>query len=209
MNKLKLVLSGILILTISGVSTLPAVAHNGEDHSSNNTSKTAEEIAEYKAAQKAETERKKAEQILAEKMAAAQTKAKETRTKACEARKENIKQRWTKISEFAGKHKGSFENVLNRIVEFKNKNSLVVPNEEELFAAIDAAKTEVAENLAALESLRGTVDCSDPDSVASGIEAYKSQVKNLVTSLKAYRETIRDYAQAVKNAASSAQDGDQ
>lgn len=203
------VLLASLVMLATLVAPIAVFAREGEDDTVEgltseriNTTRS-EKKAYYE--QKAEEAKKQAEIKSAELRANAQSKTKEARSKSCEQIKNNVEKRTAEKTDWATKHDQRFDSIMSRISDFTSRKNLTVENGETLVASATEASGVVDQEIKSLQALALNVDCDDPDSAASAIEAYKVQVEAVRTALKEYRETIRSYASAVK-AANSAQE---
>lgn len=193
-------LTVLSVLMMSG-GFVPAIvaADEGGEHSSEDSQKT-EGVRK-----KVEETRKKADDRAAELKSRADEKAKDARRQVCQGRKTNITNRLENITNYGERHKKTFDNVLARVDDFVARKNLSTTELTDLRAAIETAESRVEAEIEALNELKGSVDCNDPDSVAAVLETYRDQTVSLRDVLKAYRESIRVYMQAVKQAAEAAE----
>ena len=211
---MKRFLASVLTLSmlLGIVGYIPAMAHEGETDSSGSQSSSSKleqkkqelEQAREAAKQKAEEAREAAKQQLEAKKQEVEDRTEEARSKSCEARQSNIDNRLSNIVANAQKHEDKFTSIYQRVQDFATKKNLTVENATALTDAVAAAKTAVDNDIATLSELKGSVDCSNPDTVASTLSAFKDQASNLKNDLKSYRDSIRSYAQAVKKSAETA-----
>lgn len=168
---------------------------------------SAEEAREA-AKQKIESNKEKAKSAVEELKAKASGKSAEARQKACDARKSSMETIMNNAGRFATKYKERFDTVFERAMSFKEENVLVVADYDSLVEAANTAGESVDAAVAALTDMEVTIDCTDPDSVATSLSTYKQGVVEARTALKSYRDAIKDVLKAVKTAAESEQSTD-
>lgn len=219
MSVRRIIVSVILSLSFALGTLSPALALAGTDALLNNvtsavkettdavtadTTNAAKKEIEDRGHTKAEDAREKAKDRLSALKATIQERTTEVRISVCEKRKATIVGHLQSLADIGKKHKETFDAIVTRADEFVATNNLVVIDGAALRANIETTKSDVATEVSALVDLKGSVDCNDPDSVAAGLDAFKSQAAVVRDSLNSYRAAIKTYLQAVKTAAESA-----
>jgi ferritin-like metal-binding protein YciE len=158
--------------------------------------------------EKIESNREKAKSAIEELKTKASGKSAEARQKACDARKSSMETIMNNAGRFAAKYKERFDMVFERAITFKEENALEVADYDSLIAAANNAGESVDAAVSALTDMEVTIDCTDPDSVATSLSAYKQGVEEARASLKTYRDAIKDVLKAIKAAAETEQSTD-
>jgi lysyl-tRNA synthetase class II len=125
------------------------------------------------------------------------------RQKSCEARKASLTKRMTNSVAAATRHKQVFDNIYTKVQTFYTTKNLNVANYADLKAKVDAAQADAAAKIDALKSLDITVDCTQTDSLASNLSAFKTAVGSTRDSIKAYRTSLVALITAIHGASTS------
>lgn len=125
------------------------------------------------------------------------------RQQSCEARKTALTNRMNNAVTAAQRHKAVFDGLYTKIKTFYTTKNLNVANYADLTAKVDAAGIDASTKITALQSLNVTVDCSQADSLASKISAFRDAVGATRDSLKAYRAALVNLITAVHGASSA------
>lgn len=126
------------------------------------------------------------------------------RTIACENRKEAIENHIAGLHERGTNFKNKVDSFIERLDNFVATNEIVVTDVDALVAAMEAAEIQAQDDLEVVRSLRAEIDCSDPDTVKDAVTAYKESVVTFKASAKAYLQTVKDYAAAIRSAVEEA-----
>jgi hypothetical protein len=175
----------VAALFVAPITAVPLMAHEGEDHSSEATTKRLSDEQRAKI-------REKVKQRIEGRLDA----AKKT---VCEKRVAVITRIMTNAAQMGTRHLGVFDKILQRVQEFYTTKKLTVENYDALVAAA-ASKKEAAQT--AIKAVEDNVnfDCSAENPVGK-VNAFNGQVRAMHKALKDYRTSVKDVLVAVKQAA--------
>lgn len=125
------------------------------------------------------------------------------RLQSCNARKTALTNRMSNAVAAAQRHKAVFDALYTKVKTFYANKHLNVSNYADLTAKVDSAQTDAATKITALQSLDVTVDCTQADSLAGKINAFKAAVGATRDSLKAYRAALVNLVTAIHGASSA------
>ncbi|MEI7818728.1 MAG: hypothetical protein WCI47_01270 [bacterium] len=213
----KIFLVSWLLLGGSSVFLLSAQAHNGVDDSTQHEAeksssvspavatkiKSSSEVeseperrfADQREAARAEVEAKKEE--VKEKRS---DKKDELRIKRCEAKESVAKQRFTNIQEKGSTVKAKIDAKLARVKEFEKKKGITVENEAALLADVALKGQAVDAAISDIKASAAGFSCQNDDAKLQA-ELIKSKVEVFKVSVKAYRESLHTFFDAVRQAA--------
>jgi hypothetical protein len=197
MHKLsyKLTLAGAAALLVFGGS---ALAHKtSEEHKHGKIKNQATSSVDPSASPTASPEGKgkgKGKAALADKKLA-----------ACEKREAKINSIMTRTVERATKQIGVFDKIADRVQEFAESKGKKPANFDELVLAVENAKSDAEADLTQLNTT-ATFNCdgTDPKGAAS---SFKSNLKVVISDLKAYKTAVKNLIVGVKSA-NGVKDGD-
>jgi hypothetical protein len=186
MHKLsyKLTLAGAAALLVFGGS---ALAHKtGEDHKHGKI-KNATASVDPSASPTASPTKGKGKAKLADKKLA-----------ACEKREAKINSIMTRTVERATKQIKVFDKIADRVQEFAETKGKKPANFDELVLAVDNAKSDAEADLTELNTT-ATFNCdgTDPKGAAG---TFKSNLKVVISDLKAYKTAVKNLIVGVKSA---------
>lgn len=176
-----------------------AMSDGNQDRSGSMTRDEIRQMAEDRVKEIKDTAKTRLQELKSDVAERAQT----VRTKVCEERKTNITGRVAAYQTFTTNHKQLFDDVLARIRDFQTAKNLTV--DESLYTAATAAGDALTQESDTLAGLNINIDCSDTDSVATNLDAFRSEITTLHQSFVVYRQAIKAYAEAVKSAAKASQ----
>ncbi len=147
---------------------------------------------------------KQTKEKLASKAALGREKLEATKLKICETKKSSIVRRSTRLAERAERQLANFSSKSTRIENFYNDKLLpkgvTVSNYDDLIADIEAKKEAVSEAITSAKSSAENFDCSAADPKGQ-LTNYRTDMRNAVTALKEYRQSIKNLIVAIRTAA--------
>lgn len=149
------------------------------------------------ASEKAEELRKKKDERIAEIKQQVEARKIELQKEKCEARQTKLEELLPRLSNGATTIKTTIDKNFERAKSFYESGKLTVDNYDQLVNAIDLAKGDAEDALAALETYPVEVNCADA-SVGQQLDTYRTAVKEVRDSLKAYRTAVVDLISALK-----------
>lgn len=165
----------------------------------NTQSKTSAEKLEQQK-QELETRRQAIEARIAEKRAAIKEKLSGPRQERCESKQVSINQILDTRADTAQRHFDRFKSIQDKLAAFVQEKGLDVENAAALELIMSDAQTAAQ---AAVTALAATdFNCKDTDSAAPGA-IVMDEFLTAKHALISYRDSIKDYAVAVKTAAST------
>jgi hypothetical protein len=132
--------------------------------------KSQTELAEHKQGKKAQTD--------------------DQRKKVCEARKQGLTNRSTRIVTNSKRIQARIDGILQKATDYKTDKNLDPTDWDALVAAAETAKENSSTSIANLESVEPTVDCNNV-SVASDVATFKAAAAETRDNLKAYRDSVK------------------
>ena len=195
MKQLKLPLIPIAvfaILLIFAAST-PVFAHNGE-HSSGNDSVTSSPVSDGNSSNNShsstkvmtETEHGNITEIKQER----KVQTADQRKKVCQVRKQGLTNRSDRIVSNSKRIQNRIDGILQKAIDYKTSNNLNPADWDSLVAAAQSAQSTSSTSIAALESLKPTVDCNST-TVANDVSTFKTAAATTRDNLKAYRDSVK------------------
>lgn len=142
-----------------------------------------------------ETRKQELEQKLADKRAAITDKLMGDRADKCEKKQVNINAMLDKRIETAQKHFDTFKSIQDKLNVLVDNNEITVENEVALQRVMNLLQGRAQGSIETLK--KNDFKCNDADPVAPGA-IVKDQIAIAKQDLKNYRDSIKDYAQAVK-----------
>ena len=133
----------------------------------------------------------------------ANTRSLAVRQKSCEARKAGLIRRMSNAVAAAQRHKDVFDKIYTKVKDFHDTKNLNVSNYDSLVASVHAAQNDAAAKVAALKGLEVTVDCTQVDSLANSVSAFKQAVGASRDSLKDYRKALVALVSALHGASTA------
>lgn len=214
----RIILSAAALLLVCGLSLSSgsALARHGADDVSETVTSEAEthnsaEIENH-SRDLLETFRQKGKEQLQVKKEHVHIRTLAVRQKACEARKAGLARRMNNAVEAAQRHQSVFDKIYTRVKDFHDAKNLSTPDYDNLVAAANSAQTDAAAKIAALKALDVSVDCTQVDSLADNISAFREAVRSTRDSLKDYRKALVNLITALhdtKTSSTSDTEGDQ
>lgn len=205
MRKQKFLLGLLAAVLVIGVPAV-AAAHAGHaEHdrsvpTSTNEATTGQTTeGNSTAAQEAAKFRAHGQELLTQLKKDRQEHTKQQRREHCQTRRQGLQ---TKVDRLAGgvqKHKSRIDDVLAKVTAYQQQNNLNVENFEMLVTNATAAQATAGSSVAALGSLKPTVDCNN-ESVASDVAAFKVAAAQARSDLSEYRQTVKALLGAVRAA---------
>lgn len=124
-------------------------------------------------------------------------RSKEQRQKSCQSRKQGLETKLENLTKNAEKYQSRADEVLAKVVAYKNNKNLEVQDFDALFSTATAAQAQAKISVAALLSLKPSIDCNS-DSVASDVAAFKAAAAQARIDLKTYRTAVKSLVSAVQ-----------
>lgn len=215
----RIAMSLLALLLVCGVSLsrTAAAEHGSDDNSSNLTNSTTnsdtnddsivttadtQQETENHAHDLMEQFKLKAKSQLQAKEHAS-TRSLAVRQKSCEARKTGLTTRMNNAVTAAQRHKEVFDKIYTKVKDFHDTKNLNVSNYDSLTSAVDSAQSDAAAKVAALKGLDVTVDCTQVDSLANSVSAFREAVSASRDSLKDYRKALVALVSALHGASTA------
>ncbi len=142
--------------------------------------------------------------------AAAKRKEKlsEARIRICKARQKGISQRAKFMLERGKKINKGHEKIYTRVDTFYNEKLVpagyTLPNYADLTAEIEANKANVLDLIESAKATGSAEFNCDSDDPLGQIDAFKEDMKELIEANRAYKESIHNFAKAVRDLAKTA-----
>lgn len=118
------------------------------------------------------------------------TKTAEVRKKQCEAHKQGLINKFSRITANSQKIKTHIDSVLTKTQAYQQANGVAVADYESLVAAAETAKAAAADSIVALQAVTPTLDCNNT-STASDVATFKAATQDTRDKLKAYRTAVK------------------
>jgi hypothetical protein len=216
------------VVLLLGLTTVPVLAQNGADDATTQASTTSTDTTTTSTAprpdspeQEAETTHNKAEinkevrsslkakvetetetesnDILTEFKKTNKEHTKEERKANCTAAEHGLETKLANLSKNASAFQVRVDGVFTKAVAFQKDSNLVVTNFDQLVATAQAAQTQAASSVSALNSLDTNLDCTQPG-VAQNVAAFKVASSKARTDLKAYKASVKAILTAIQAA---------
>lgn len=202
-GKVKKLLLGLMLAVFAMGSPAVAVAHPGhaEHDRSMQTTAGEAEAAQNKAEERAEASkfRARGQELLTQLKKDRQEQTKQQRQEKCQTRKQGLQTKVDRLANGVQKHKARIDDVLTKVTTYQQQHNLNIENFEMLVTNATAAKATAENSVAALGSLKPTVDCNN-ESVASDVAAFKVAATQARNDLSEYRQTVKVILKAVQAA---------
>jgi len=153
---------------------------------------------EQKRTEEIQSKRQAMEDRFAEKRAAIATKLSGERKQRCESKEAKINQMLDKRTAAAQRHFDTFKSIQDRLTTFVADKNLDVENAAALELIMNDAQTAAQAAITAASSVEFA--CKDADASSPG-HIIMDEIVTAKQALKEYRQAVRDYAIAVKAAA--------
>lgn len=131
---------------------------------------------------------------------AASTAAKVNHEKVCNAHKQLLETRFNNITSNSQKVDNKITTVDSKAVAYQTKKNLTVASS--LTDTVSTTKAAADTAVANLQAAKPTLDCAS-GTAASQVAAFKVQVGQTRDALKAYRQAVISYIQALEQAKAS------
>jgi TolA-binding protein len=115
----------------------------------------------------------------------------DTKEKVCEARKEQITRKMTRISSRGERHLKVFTTITDRVKAFYENKGKTLANYDALVADVATKKTAAEAAVRATAAYENTFDCSGDDP--------KGALKSFRTTVATQREAMKKFRTAIKN----------
>lgn len=136
-------------------------------------------------------------------------KLSEARLRVCKGRAKAIGNRVERILKRGEKMHGRSEKITEAVGAFYQNRlvpqGLTLSNHDELLADIEAKKASVLSLLETAKASGGVFDCESDDPQGQK-ETFRSDIKAVIDAFKAYRQSVRTFAKAVKDLAAQNKD---
>jgi hypothetical protein len=220
----RVLMSAVALLLVCGVSLSSgsAFAHGSDDSTSTDTSDSTSRTqvkVETENEQEHATEVENhthdlTEQFRQQGQAKVQAESKDhaklhteaERGKSCSARKDALTKRMANAVAAAQRHKDTFDSIYAKVKAFHDTKGLNTTDYASLVTATDSAQADATAKIAALKALNVTVDCTQVNSLATNLSAFREAVGSTRDSLKAYRKALVTFTKAVHDSAKTTTD---
>lgn len=118
-------------------------------------------------------------------------KSAEDKTKACEAHKQGLQNKFTRITTNATNLEAKIGTFETKATTYQSDNNVTVDNWDNLVAASDTAKTNVDTAITNLKAVTPSLDCNNT-SVASDVATFKAGAQDVRDALKAYKTAVKN-----------------
>jgi hypothetical protein len=199
----KLFLPTTFFLVITLVLTTSNIFAQGNSE----TAKSAREETREKAKIKIEERLNEVKSKQASRSALKQEKLESAKLRVCENKKAAIVRRSTRLAERAERQITNFELKASRVEDFYNNKllpkGLTVINYEDLIVDIEAKKLAAVEAVATAKTSASSFDC-EADDPKGQLTNFRTDMKNVINSLKDYRTSIKNLIVGVRTTAKTA-----
>jgi hypothetical protein len=120
--------------------------------------------------------------------AAAKTKSAEDRQKTCEAHKQGLNTKFSRLDTNAQRIQDRIDSIFQKAQDYQSANN--VSGVDDLVAAAKTAQTNSAASITQMKAVTPSLDCNNT-SVASDVATFKVAAKTTHDNLKAYRDAVR------------------
>lgn len=134
--------------------------------------------------------RNRAKQLLEDRRANRKERSQEQRQKACQNHQAAINKRLNNLGNGAQRHLDAFDKLFSKVKAYQDKNKLDVSNYDELVADTTAKQATASAAVAALKGNAGSIDCAAADP-ASVLAVDKTAADDARTALQAYRSSLK------------------
>jgi hypothetical protein len=142
--------------------------------------------------------------LVASKAAQIRARLSAVKLKVCETHKDNIERRSVNLVARAERHADVFDSITNRVDRFYTEKLVpegkTLASYDALKADIAAQKEDVAAAIASAQEAIEAFDCSG-ENPKGQLGLYREEMKLVIAALKDYREAVKNFIVAVKEAA--------
>jgi hypothetical protein len=126
-------------------------------------------------------------------------KTAEERTKVCEAHKQGLTKKFSRIVTNSERIQARIDDILAKAIAYKQDKNLSPANFDSLVATAQTAQATSADSVAALKTATPSLDCNNT-SVATDVAGFKTAAGTTRDNLKAYRTAVKAVLKSLKTA---------
>ncbi len=185
---------------IEGTDTTGTTTNQTDDTSDDNTVTNSPSVTEDSTVEvqnRAESLREKAAELKERAKENTIARLEGKKLEICQKREDNIKNIFENVTNRSQKHYDQVTNVYARVQEFYASKALSIENYSQLISDIEAAKVAAQEAVNAIKDQTPAFSCGD-DNPKSRAEEFKSLVKEKISEIKSYRDSVRKLIEAIK-----------
>ena len=230
MQKLKMISgsTAALFVALLFVTAVPALAHEGEDHTSGSnsgsgssssrtsddsvktTTVTTDDVNDDSTSRNRGSGSTKTLRAASDaKQAKSEAKAlqnSDKRKKVCVARTHGLENKFSRIITNSEKHHERISSILTKAVAYQKEHNVAVDNFDQLVADASTKSAAAQDAITNLKAVEPKIDCNNNGQVAALVGTFKTQAQATRDSLKAYKQSVKAVLQALIKAKESTEE---
>lgn len=141
----------------------------------------------------------RADDILAELEKDSEKHSDQDKKKNCQAAEKGLEKKLANLQKTAAARQSRIDAILLKALNYQQAKSLNPEGFTDLAAKAQAAKTDAAASVAALQGLSVNLDCNSGN-VATAVASFKAAAEQTKTSLQSYKSAVKDIIAALEKA---------